>query len=1053
MGQDGWSGGLRFEVLGPVCALRDGEELPLGSPQQQALLLSLLFRSGRQVSGGQLIDDLWGDEPPASAHGVIRTYVHRLRRILGPDVLTSLGGGYLLVADHDGLDTARCENLVARARMLRADGRPAEAATALRAALALWRGESMSGVPGPYVRRRRREWEERRLAVLEARLEAEAEAGAARGTVGGRGTGSVAELTALVEEYPLRERLSELLMLALYRSGRQGDALEAYRAADRRLRTELGVAPGPGLRELHGRILAADRTLTAPAAREPAAREPAPTPPREAAGPAGADPVTLLVPDQLPAAVADFTGRSAEAEALRAALREPGCVPVAAVAGMGGVGKTALAVQVAHDLAGEFPDGRLHLDLHGTDGRPTRPEEALAVFLRSFGVVGGAIPTGLAERAARYRSLLSGRRVLVLLDNARDAEQVRPLLPGSPGCAVLVTGRTRIGALPNARFTELAVLSADEAVTLLSRMVGGERVAAEPEAACELVRLCGQLPLAVRILAARLACRPGWSIARLVEQLGDDRYRLDALRAGDLAVESSFRFGFDQLDAEQARAFRLLAVPEVPDLSPGEVAAVLDRPAAVAEELAESLVDCSMLEVAANPDRYRYHDLLRAFAQRLGRGDGPGPGNGRSGGADAGANAQAGAEAEAEAQAEAERVGVLTRLVDHHHARVTAGSGASAAPSHSGGFAPAGGDYAAGGDYVAVGALVSQCAKLPRPAAGVAPALDRLAELLLGVCLSADSGRATRPLGHAANALLRSALEQGDRTAEARARLVLGRLLTEVGSASSALSELLRARDLCTAHGLPEPLLALAHGSLAACFVHLGRAEEAVAGFSAAVAVRERSGDRRALAAELLDLAGAFARQGRYDAAGRVIDQSLLVSHELADHALEARAREALGSIAHDLGRYDGAVSHRRAALALTDPADHRRTGRILLRLVESLRAAGRGPEAVEAAERAVEALTLDGDHRGRGLALAALGDALADGSAAAGSPAAAEEPVSAEDPVSAEVRARARACWAEAHDILAPIGSPEAERLVPLLGQDHPTGLPRRRWPSWLPA
>ncbi|MFF7592272.1 BTAD domain-containing putative transcriptional regulator [Kitasatospora purpeofusca] len=1068
MGQVGGSGGLGFEVLGPVRALRDGEELPLGSPQQQGLLLSLLFRSGRQVSGGQLIDDLWGDEPPASAHGVIRTYVHRLRRILGPDVLTSLGGGYLLVADHDGLDTARCETLVARARMLRADGRPAEAAAALRAALALWRGEPMSGVPGPYVQRRRREWEERRLAVLEARLEAEAEAGAAHGTVGGRWTGTVAELTALVEEHPLRERLSELLMLALYRSGRQADALEAYRAADRRLRTELGVAPGPGLRELHGRILAADRTLTVPAvreggvredgvpeatarevtarevaAREIAAREVAPTFPGEAAGPAGADPAALLVPDQLPAAVADFTGRAAEAEALRAALREPGCVPVAAVAGMGGVGKTALAVQVAHDLAGEFPDGRLHLDLHGTDGRPTRPEDALAVFLRSFGVVGGAIPTGLAERAARYRSLLSGRRVLVLLDNARDAEQVRPLLPGSPGCAVLITGRTRIGALPNARFTELAVLSADEAVTLLARTVGGERVAAEPEAAGELVRLCGQLPLAVRILAARLACRPGWSIARLVEQLGGDRYRLDALRAGDLAVESSFRFGFDQLDAEQARAFRLLAVPEVPDLSPGEVAAVLDRPAAAAEDLAESLVDCSMLEVAANPDRYRYHDLLRAFAQRLGRGDGAG--------AQAAAEGPAGAGAGAGAEAQAERVGVLARLVDHHHARVTAGPGAPAAVG--------GGRAAAAGDYVAVGALVSQCAKLPRPAAGAAPALDRLAELLLGVCLSVDSGRATRPLGHAANALLRSALEQGDRTAEARARLVLGRLLTEVGSASSALSELLRARDLCAAHGLPEPLLALAHGSLAACFVHLGRAEEAVAGFSAAVAVRERSGDRRALAAELLDLAGAFAGQGRYDAAGRVIDQSLLVSHELADHALEARAREALGSIAHDLGRHDAAVSHRRAALALTDPADHRRTGRILLRLVESLRAAGRGPEAVEAAERAVGALTLDGDHRGRGLALAALGDALADGPGTAGSPgvdvppSAAADPVPVDDPVSAEVRARARACWAEAHDILAPIGSPEAERLVPLLGRDHPTGPPRRRWPSWLPA
>ncbi|MFC5661766.1 BTAD domain-containing putative transcriptional regulator [Kitasatospora misakiensis] len=1004
MDQDGRSGGLRFEVLGPVRGLRDGVELALGSPQQQGMLLSLLFRAGRQVSGGQLIDDLWGDEPPASAHGVIRTYVHRLRRVLGPDVLTSLGGGYLLVADRDGLDTVRCETLVARARMLRADGRHLEAATALRAALALWRGESMSGVPGPYVQRQRREWEERRLAVVEARLEAEVD--------GGRWAESVAELTALVEEHPLRERLSELLMLALYRAGRQADALEEYRAADRRLRTELGVAPGPGLRELHGRILAADGTLAVAAGR---AVVPAPRLPQEGAPVAAAEPSTLLVPDQLPSAVADFTGRSAEVEALRAALREPGCVPVAAVAGMGGVGKTALAVHVAHGLAGEFPDGRLHLDLHGTDGRPTRPEEALAVFLRSFGVVGEAIPTGLAERAARYRSLLSGRRVLVLLDNARDAEQVRPLLPGSPGCAVLVTGRTRIGALPNARFTELPVLPAEDAVTLLTRVVGPERVAAEPEAAGELVRLCGQLPLAVRILAARLACRPAWGIARLVEQLGGDRYRLDALRSGDLAVESSFRFGFDQLDAEQARAFRLLAVPEVPELSPAEVAAVLDRPGPVAEELAESLVDCSMLEVSAHPDRYRYHDLLRAFAQRLG---------------------SDGAAVEQVEQVErVERAGVLARLVDHHHARVAAAPGS-----------PVGGRAArGGGDYVAVGALVGQCAKLPRPAAAAVPALDRLAELLLGVCLSADSGRATRPLGHAANALLHAALEHGDRTAEARARLVLGRLLIEVGSASSALSELLRARDLCTAHGLPQPLLALAHGSLAACFVQLGRPDEAVAGFSAAVAVRQRAGDRRALAAELLDLAGAFARQGRYGAANRVIDQSLVVSHELADHALEARARDSLGSIAHDRGQHDEAVTHRRAALALTDPDDHRRTGRILLRLVESLRAAGRGPEAVETAERAVEALTLDGDQRGRGLALAALGDALAGHRPVA--------PRVLDGPGPAGDLARARVCWAEAHDILAPIGSPEADRLVPLLGRGHPAGPPRRRWPSWLPG
>ncbi|MEV0530596.1 BTAD domain-containing putative transcriptional regulator [Kitasatospora sp. NPDC050463] len=1011
-GEDGTSGGLRFAVLGPVRGWQGEVELSLGSPQQQSLLLALLFRSGRHVSGAQLIDDLWGDEPPARATGVVRTYVHRLRRVLGAEALTSVGGGYLLAVG-GGLDTARCESLLTEARARRANGHHFEAAATLRTALALWRGEPMSGLPGPYAQRQRREWDERRLTVTELCLEAEVDSG--------RSTESVAELSAVVEEHPLRERLSELLMLALFRSGRQAEALAVYRAADRRLRTELGVGAGSGLRDLHARILAADETLAAPAGRTALLPPPAPTGP-PAAGP---DPVSTLVPAQLPASTADFTGRQAEAEVLRAALREPGSVPVAAVAGMGGVGKTALAVHVAHSLAAEFPDGQLYLDLHGADGRPTRPEEALAVFLRSFGVVGEAIPAGLAERSARYRSLLSGRRVLVLLDNARDAEQIRPLLPGSAGCSVLVTSRTRLGALPNARFTELAVLPAEEAVTLLTRVVGAERVAAEQEPARELVRLCGQLPLAVRILAARLACRPGWTIARLLAKLTCDRYRLDALRSGDLAVESSFRFGYDQLDPEQARAFRLLAVPEVPDLSPAAVAAVLDLPEPAAVELAECLVDCSMLEIAAHPDHYRYHDLLRAFAQRVGQDHGQhgGQDSGQDFNQDGGSRNGGGPPAGAD-----EAAGAVARLADHYHARVSAALGTSAARS-----------ALAVGEYLAVGALVSQCAKLPGRPAGTPGALDRLAELLLGCCLLADSGHATRPLGHAANALLRAALNERDRTAEARARLVLGRLLTEVGSAPSALAELLRARDLCTTHGLSQPLLALAHGSLAACFVQIDRPDEAVTGFSAAVSVWERVGDRRALAAELLNLAGAFTRQGRFDAANRVVDQSLLVSHQLADRELESRARDSLGTIAHDRGEHDQAVAHQRAALALTEPSDHRRTGRILLRLGESLRAAGRAAEAVEAAGRALEALTLDGDHRGRGLALAALGDALADRRFGGPGP--------------AGDLSRARSYWAEAHGILAAIGSPEAERLLPLLGDDHPAGPARQRWPSWLPA
>ncbi|MFJ6773462.1 AfsR/SARP family transcriptional regulator [Kitasatospora sp. NPDC091257] len=1007
-------GGLRFAVLGPLRGWRDGGELVLGSPQQRSLLLALLLRAGRPVSTGQLVDDLWGEEPPAKPSAVIRTYVHRLRRVLGPDAPTTLSGGYLLALDPGALDTHRVEELLDEAKELRADGEHAHAAGVLRSALALWQGEPMTALPGPYAERQRGEWAERRVTVLESCLEAEVEAGPS-GEI-------VAELSAVVAEHPLRERFSELLMLVLYGTGRQAEALGVYRAADRRLREQLGVSAGPGLRELQRRILVADAGLVAPARPRPAA----------AARPAHQErpPYRAAVrPTQVPADLADFTGREAQTEALRAVLLAPGTVPVATVSGLGGVGKTALAVHVAHELAADFPDGQLYLDLHGADGRPTRPEEAVGTFLRSLGVPADALAPGLVERSAQFRSLLSGRRVLVVLDNARDAEQIRPLLPGRPGCAVLVTSRARLGSLPNAHVVELSAFARQEALGLLGRVIGGQRLRAEEPTAAELVRLCGHLPLAVRILAARLACRPDWTMARLLDKLSGDGRRLDVLRAGDLAVEPAFRFGYDQLTPEQARAFRLLAVPEVPDLSPGAVAAVLGLPEEEAEELAESLVDCSMLETAP-PDRYRYHDLLRAFAQQLA----PAPQ----------ADPQAGAGSQAEA-AEDFPAAVLTRLAAHHHAETVAALGPSAARAALPGAVAdsgAGADGGAGGgaalraaapphgrvDYHGIGALVGQYAGLPEP-----PRLDLVAELLLGCSLLCDTGQATRPLGHAAKVLLRAALRQGDRTAEVRARLVLGRLLTEVGSEPAALAELLRARDLCTAHDLPGPLLALAHASLAALFVQVGRPGDAVAGFTAAVSAWEKLGDRRSVAAELLNLARAFTELGRFDAAVRVVDQSLLICHRLADHDLQALALDSMGTIAHDRGEFEQALHHHRNALSLLRPDDRRRTGRTLLRLTESLRAVGRGEEAVAAADRAVEVLTLDGDRRGRGLALAALGDVLAerggdgDGDAA-------------------------RAHRSEAYDILASLGSPEANRLRALIGPGGPAVRPRRQWPSWLP-
>ncbi|MFJ8474495.1 AfsR/SARP family transcriptional regulator [Kitasatospora sp. NPDC094011] len=992
--------GLRFAVLGPVRGWRDGGELALGSPQQRSLLLSLLLRANHPVSTDQLVDDLWDEEPPLRARAVIRTYVHRLRRVLGPAPVTSLAGGYLLTVTPGGLDTQRCEELVGEARELRGAGEHPRAAAALRSALALWQGEPMPGLPGPYAERQRGEWAERRVTVLEACLEAEVQAGPSGG--------AVAELTAAAAEFPLRERFAELLMLALYQAGRQADALGVYRATDARLRAELGVAAGPGLRELQRRILAGDGALLAPAP---------PRPGTAAVRPPYRAPVR---PTQVPAALSDFTGRAAQTEELRTALLATGTVPVATVSGLGGVGKTALAVHVAHGLAADFPDGQLHVDLHGADGRPTRPEDALGALLRSLGVPGDGLAPGLAERSAQFRSLLSGRRVLVVLDNARDAEQIRPLLPGRPGCAVLATSRARLGSLPNAHVVELPAFAPEEALDLLGRVVGEQRLTAEAETARELVRLCGHLPLAVRILAARLACRPGWTLARLLDKLSENRRRLDVLRTGDLAVESAFRFGYDQLAPDQARAFRLLAVPEVPDLSPGGVAAVLGLPEETAEELAESLVDCSMLETVA-PDRYRYHDLLRAFAQRLGPE------------AELGTEPDTRPDTGASADTEADRpAAVLTRLAVHLHAETVAALGPAATraalPGTDAPRAPDARAVARGrAEFPGIGALVGQYAALPAPTR-----LDLVAELLLGCSLLCETGQATRPLGHAAKVLLQTAVRQGDRTAEVRARLVLGRLLTEVGSEPAALGELIRARDLCTAHDLPGPLLALAHASLAALFVQIGRPGDAVDGFSAAIAAWERLGDRRSAAAELLDLAGAFTELGRFDAAARVVDQSLLICHQLADRELQALALDSLGTIAHDRGEFEQALRHHRAALALLRPDDRRRTGRTLLRLTESLRAVGRGDEAVEAADRAVGVLTLDGDRRGRGLALAALGDTLADRDATAEA---------------------ARACRSEAYDILAAIGSPEADRLQALLGPGRPTDRPRRQWPSWLPA
>ncbi|WP_395294555.1 BTAD domain-containing putative transcriptional regulator [Kitasatospora hibisci] len=592
---------LRFQVLGPVQAWLDGKPLALGSPQQQAVLTTLLLHAGRPVTAQDLVDGLWGDRPPAQAIAALRTYVSRLRSVIEPrrevrapaELLVSVADGYALHIPRDALDVTVFEKLAAEAATARAAGEVQDAHELLLQALGLFSGRPLTGVPGPYAEAQRLRLAERQIAVAEERCTAALDIGLHAEVVG--------ELNSLTAEHPLRERLRELLMLALYRCGRQAEALGVYTDTRKLLIDELGVEPGAGLSAMHARILAADPTLT-----------PAVVP----AAPAREDsPVTPPPPAQLPADVSDFSGREGLVAELSSVLMNATgqAVVVTSLAGIGGVGKTTLAVHVAHRVRAEFPDGQLYVDLRGAGASPADPAVVLGDFLHVLGVTES--PDSLEQRAALYRSLLASRRMLILLDNAHDAEQIRPLIPGVSGCAVLATSRGRLAGIPGAHLVDVEELTPEEALALFSAIVGEQRVAAEPEASMAVVTACGFLPLAVRIAAARLASRPRWSVSDLARRLADQRHRLDELQLGNLAVETTIGLGYGQLSPAEARAFRLLSLIDSPDVPLAAATALLGVDETTAEDLAEALVEANMLE-CFTPGRYRYHDLLRLYAQR-----------------------------------------------------------------------------------------------------------------------------------------------------------------------------------------------------------------------------------------------------------------------------------------------------------------------------------------------------------------------------------------------------------------------------------------------------
>ncbi|MER7789086.1 BTAD domain-containing putative transcriptional regulator [Streptomyces sp. NPDC097640] len=645
--------GTEFRLLGPV-GIWQGE-LGLGptAAQQRSVLAMLLLEPGRVVPVDRLVMAVWGEDPPGSARNAVQVQISKLRRILAPlpdTELTTSAQGYCLAVDHLRVDLHRFRELVREARTV-GDGPAGEL---LRAALQMWRGPALADVTGGWLT-------ETVGAGLEEERRAAMEECAAIDLRSGRHQEAVAVLSPLVAEHPLRERSVGLLMEALNRSGRRADALALFRGTRQRYVDELGIEPGDDLQRLHRRVLDAPAAppaqVTSPEQPVQPASPVPPAPPvpptileqadadRLASAPEDASsapphpspqpsspPAEVAVPQQLPADVVHFTGRERELAGLDALLRPAlgawggqarTAALISVIAGSGGLGKTTLAVHWAHRVRDRFPDGQLYVNLRGfgPTGSAMTPSEAVRGFLDAFQVPAHRIPATVEAQTALYRSLLTGRRVLILLDNARDADQVRPLLPGSPGCLVLLTSRNELTGLVVAEQAQplpLDLLDRVEARGLLARRLGAERVAAEPEAVEDVITVCAGLPLALAIVAARAATHPRFSLAALARELHDARGSLDAFDGGDATtdVRAVFSWSYHTLGTDAARLFRLLGVHPGPDISAVAAASLVALPVPQARRLLIQLTRAHLL-TERSPGQYALHDLLRAYATEL----------------------------------------------------------------------------------------------------------------------------------------------------------------------------------------------------------------------------------------------------------------------------------------------------------------------------------------------------------------------------------------------------------------------------------------------------
>ncbi|MEO6088998.1 MAG: BTAD domain-containing putative transcriptional regulator [Umezawaea sp.] len=885
---------MEFRLLGPLEVVHGGLPLPIRAGRQRAVLAALLVDADRVVPLDVLIARVWNDDPPSRT--ALHNLVMRLRHALGADVIQTRADGYLIEVSDDELDVRRFDELVRRAK---GTEDPRRASALLAEALALWRGEPLADVSSDRLQREVVPGlVERRLAAVEQRIEAD--------LLLGRHTDLIPELRELTDRHPLREHFWHQRMRALHLAGRQAEALDCFRQVGEVLADELGVDPGPELSELHQRILDGDRTR---------ARTP-------------------TVPHQLPTRTPHFVGRAAELRRLGGFLDLAAeTVVISAVNGSAGLGKTALAVHWAHQAADRFPDGQLYVNLRGFDAanEPMHPGEAVRSFLTALDVPSERVPRTLDTQTALYRSLLADRRMIVLLDNARDADQVRPLLPASPSCLVLVTSRNQLTGLvarEGARPVPLDLLSDDDAVGLLRGHLGAGRVAAEPDAVAELVEHCAGVPLALSLMAARGAVNPRLSLRALTDDLHDEQTRLDALDDDDPTngMRAVFSYSYRQLSAPAARLFRLLGSHPGPDVSVGAAASLAGSPVSETSRLLAELAAAHLVRTHM-PSRFVLHDLLRVYAAE---------------------------------QPDAERRTAVHRMLDHYlHTAAATNSVLHGSRTMIELDPPLPGVHLEPFASAAEAALWSETEHrvlVTVISLAARQGFDRHAwQLPWAIAANLDHEGKWADWADTQLIALAAAERLGDLHAQERAHAALGHAFARLEDLDTARKHFTHVLALSESLG-DQRTQAGAHNNLGWMAEQEGRFDIALDHARQALELYSALEDRNAQGRAHGAIGWDYAQLNELDLAMQHAEQALEVFRDGSDPRYLASSLDTIGFTHHRAGRYDLAVAHLRHALSVAH-GDRFHESALLTHLGDALHAAGDPEGAREAWQKALALL------------------------------------------------------------------------------------------------